>query len=79
MIPEDVKEEIHNLFFCKECKTHLQFYMNMGDEPEIIMDCPGCDKSDIKLDFLESEDVSYVSKPYILKSSHLLVRNEENE
>jgi len=74
LIPKDVHDEVNNLFYCKDCKTHLQFYMNMGDEPKVMMDCPDCDDSDVDLGFLESEDVNYVSKPYFLRRSNLFVR-----
>ncbi|MHA1199234.1 MAG: hypothetical protein ACTSQF_07795 [Candidatus Heimdallarchaeaceae archaeon] len=73
-IPEDVQNEVHKLFYCEHCKTHLDFFMNMGDEPEIKIDCPECDISDFELDFLESEDVSYVSKPYFLRIADKLVK-----
>ncbi len=75
LIPEDVREEVHNLFYCEHCKTHLDFFMNMGDHPDIKIDCPECDVSDFELDFLESEDVSYVSKPYFLRIAKKLVRD----
>lgn len=78
-ISQDVKDQVHNLFFCKQCKTHLKFYMNMSDNPEIMMDCPDCDVSDVKLEFLESEDVSYISKPYFLRISNLLIRSETDD
>ncbi len=73
-IPEDVRDEVHNLFYCPKCMTHLDFLMNLGDNPEIKIDCPGCDEADIQLDFLESEDVSYKSKPYFLRVSDRLVK-----
>ena len=72
--PQDIKDEVHNLFYCSNCKTHLDFFMNIGDYPEIKMDCPECDETDVELDFLESEDVSYVSEPYFLRISDKLVR-----
>ena len=73
LIPKGVKDEVHNLFYCEHCKTHLNFLMNIGDEPEIKIDCPECDVSDFELAFLESEDVSYISEPYFLRISKKLV------
>lgn len=73
-IPKEVSDEVENLFFCKNCVKRMQFYMNMGDNPTVVIDCPDCDESDVHLDFLESEDVSYKSKPYFLKISDLLIR-----
>ncbi|MHA1345915.1 MAG: hypothetical protein ACTSVO_13125 [Candidatus Heimdallarchaeaceae archaeon] len=73
-IPRDVIEEVETLFYCENCKTRMHFYMNLDDSPSVIIDCPDCDDSDVHLDFLKSEDVSYVSKPYFLKISDLLVR-----
>ncbi|MHA1205359.1 MAG: hypothetical protein ACTSRR_09420 [Candidatus Heimdallarchaeaceae archaeon] len=73
-IPADVKEEVKNLFYCKKCNTHLKFYIELGEKPIIKMDCPICDESDTELDFLESEDVSYVSEPYFIRVSDRLVR-----
>lgn len=74
LIPQEVKDEVHHLFYCEHCKTHLDFYMNMGNEPDIKIDCPKCDISDFELDFLESEDVSYVSEPYFLRIADKLVK-----
>jgi hypothetical protein len=73
-IPKDVIDEVETLFFCECCQKRMHFYMNMGDNPSVLMDCPDCDESDVHLNFLESEDVSYVSKPYFLKISDLLKR-----
>ncbi|MHA1201234.1 MAG: hypothetical protein ACTSQ4_01775 [Candidatus Heimdallarchaeaceae archaeon] len=73
-IPKEVVDEVEKLFFCENCVKRMQFYMNMGDNPTVVIDCPDCDDSDVHLDFLESEDVSYRSKPYFLKISDLLIR-----
>ncbi len=73
-IPKEVIDEVEKLFFCENCAKRMQFYMNMGDNPTVVIDCPDCDESDVNLDFLESEDVSYKSKPYFLKISDLLIR-----
>jgi len=73
-IPQNVRDEVHNLFYCPKCKTHLDFLMNLGDHPEIKIDCPGCDEADLQLDFLESEDVSYRSEPYFLRVSDKLMK-----
>ncbi len=73
-IPQDVINEVSKLFFCECCQKQLHFYMNMGDNPSVLLDCPDCDVSDVYLDFLKSEDVSYKSKPYFLKICDLLKR-----
>ncbi|MHA1684787.1 MAG: hypothetical protein ACTSYD_00115 [Candidatus Heimdallarchaeaceae archaeon] len=79
-MPQDIKQEIDQHFYCEHCKTRLDFLCEMGSELIVKLKCPSCSKTEVDIEFAITEDVSYVSRPYFLEiMKNLVVRNGSGE